>query len=227
MDNIFLRVERIGKKFNHTTVLNTVSFSLTKGESMVIQGPSGCGKTTLLRCLALVEEVDQGRIIFNGEIVSKPGFIKRGYGRNRLEIGMVFQQLYLWHHLTVLENVSLPLWLRNGKNKRLADEVAKEQLALLGIENKANDYPNQLSGGQRQRVALARALVHSPQLLLLDEITANLDPETARKVIGIVEKITATGTSVILVTHSHLSLASWSYVLFFDGTAWKMSGKKA
>ncbi|NJM71220.1 MAG: amino acid ABC transporter ATP-binding protein [Scytonema sp. RU_4_4] len=222
MENLFLCVNRIGKKINHTTVLNTVSFSLKKGESMVIQGPSGCGKTTLLRCIALLEEIDQGRIIFNGETVSKPGFLKRASGKNHLEIGMVFQQLYLWSHMTVLQNVSLPLWLRNGKNKKLADEAAKEQLALLGIENKANDYPNQLSGGQRQRAALARALVHSPQLLLLDEITANLDPQTARKVIGIVEKIIATGTSVLLVTHSNLRLASWSYVLLFDGTTWKM-----
>ncbi len=222
MKNLFLFVDQIGKKFSHTTVLNSVSFSLERGESMVIQGPSGCGKTTLLRCIALVEEIDQGQIIFNGEIVSRSGFRKRTSDKNCLEIGMVFQQLYLWSHMTVIQNVSLPLWLRNGKNKKLADEVAKEQLALLGIEKKADDYPNQLSGGQRQRVALARALVHSPQLLLLDEITANLDTETAHKVIGIVEKIIATGVSVILVTHSQLNLASWSYVLFFDGTTWKM-----
>nr|WP_279239757.1 ATP-binding cassette domain-containing protein [Scytonema sp. UIC 10036] len=132
---------------------------------------------------------------------------------------MVFQQLYLWSHMTILENVSLPLWLRNGKNKKIADEVAKEKLALLGIKHKANDYPNQLSGGQRQRAALARALVHSPQLLLLDEITANLDSETADKVIAIVEEISK-NTSVILITHSNLYLANWSFLLF-NGIEWK------
>ncbi|WP_347566279.1 ATP-binding cassette domain-containing protein [Scytonema sp. UIC 10036] len=134
-------------------------------------------------------------------------------------MGMVFQQLYLWSHMTILENVSLPLWLRNGKNKKIADEVAKEKLALLGIKHKANDYPNQLSGGQRQRAALARALVHSPQLLLLDEITANLDSETADKVIAIVEEISK-NTSVILITHSNLYLANWSFLLF-NGIEWK------
>ncbi len=220
MENSFLNVKDIGKEFNRTQVLSHVSFSLEKGESMVIQGPSGCGKTTLLRCIALLEEVNQGKIVFNGETVSKPGFVKRNFGKHRLEIGMVFQQLYLWSHMTILENVSLPLWLRNGKRKKIADKVAKEKLALLGIEHKANDYPNQLSGGQRQRAALARALVHSPQLLLLDEITANLDSETADKVIAIVEEISK-NTSVILITHSHLSLANWSYVLFFDGIQWK------
>jgi len=120
----------------------------------------------------------------------------------------------------VLENVALPLWLRNGKNQKLADEVAQNQLAQLEIEDKVKEYPNQLSGGQRQRVALARALVHSPQLLLLDEITANLDPETAYKVVGIVERIIEAGTSVIWVTHSELPSQIWSYILDFDGGIW-------
>jgi ABC-type polar amino acid transport system ATPase subunit len=120
----------------------------------------------------------------------------------------------------VLENVALPLWLRNGKNQKLADEVAHNQLAQLEIEDKVKEYPNQLSGGQRQRVALARALVHSPQLLLLDEITANLDPETAYKVVRIVERIIEAGTSVIWVTHSELPSQIWSYILDFDGGIW-------
>ncbi|WP_315790969.1 ATP-binding cassette domain-containing protein [Fischerella sp. JS2] len=219
MFSLFLSIENLEKRFNHTVILDEVNFSLERGESLIIQGKSGCGKTTLLRCIALLEEIDRGRIIFDEKVVSKPGYVDRS--TNRLEISMVFQQLYLWSHMTVLENVSLPLWLRNGKNRRLADEVAKDQLAQLGIDNKAYDYPNQLSGGQRQRVALARALVHSPQLLLLDEITANLDPETAHKVIGIIENIIASGTSVILVTHSIFTSTIWSYALRFDGNAWR------
>jgi ABC-type polar amino acid transport system ATPase subunit len=218
MKNLFLSIEHLDKRFNRATILGNVSFSLEKGESMLIQGKSGCGKTTLLRCIALLEEIDRGRIIFNGKIVSKPGHVDRK--NSRLEIGMVFQQLYLWSHMTVLENVSRPLWLRNGKSKKLADDFAKHRLAQLGIEDKANDYPNQLSGGQRQRAALARALVHSPQLLLLDEITANLDPETAYKVVGIVEKIIEAGTSVIWVTHSELPSTIWSYTLYFNGGIW-------
>jgi ABC-type polar amino acid transport system ATPase subunit len=218
MQSSFLTVENLGKRFNHLNILENVNFSLEKGESMLIQGKSGCGKTTLLRCIALLEVIDRGEIIFNDRIVSKPGSVDRT--NSRLEIGMVFQQLYLWSHMTVLENVALPLWLRNGKRKRLADEFAKHQLAKLGIEDKANEYPTQLSGGQRQRAAFARALVHSPQLLLLDEITANLDPETAYKVVGIVEKIIESGTAVIWVTHSELPSTIWSYILRFDGRSW-------
>lgn len=218
MTSLFLSIENLGKKFNHTDILKNVNFSLEKGESMLIQGKSGCGKTTLLRCLALLETINQGRIIFNGKVVSQPGYIDRT--ESRLEIGMVFQQLYLWSHMTVLENVALPLRLRNGKSKKLVDEFAKHQLAQLGIEDKANEYPNQLSGGQRQRAALVRAIVHSPQLLLLDEITANLDPETALKVVKIVEKIIEAGTSVIWVTHSELPSNIWSYVLRFDHSNW-------
>jgi polar amino acid transport system ATP-binding protein len=220
MTSEFLTVEYLGKTLNRKPILDNVSFTLAKGESLLITGESGCGKTTLLRCLALLEEIDHGRITFNGETVSKKSQLKRASGADRLEIGMVFQQLYLWSHLTVLENVALPLWLRNGKDKTQSQTAAKKQLASLGLETKADDYPSQLSGGQRQRVALARALVHSPQILLLDEITANLDPETADRVLEIVGKIAASGTSIIMVTHSTPRSVFWSKLLSFDGKTW-------
>lgn len=223
MPQELLIVENLGKKLNHTNVLTNVSFTLAKGQSMVIRGESGCGKTTLLRCLALLEPIDQGRIVFNGETVSKRSETKRAFGADRLEIGMVFQQLYLWAHMTVLENVALPLYLQNGKNQKLAHAAAKSQLANLGIDHKAHDYPSQLSGGQRQRVALARALVHSPQILLLDEITASLDPETADKVMEIIEKIAVSGTSIILITHAQFKPAFASQLLHFDGSAWQVA----
>jgi ABC-type polar amino acid transport system ATPase subunit len=218
MQSPLLTVENLGKRFNHKPILENVNFSLDPGESLLIQGKSGCGKTTLLRCIALLESINQGQIIFNDRTVSKPGKLDRA--ENRLEIGMVFQQLYLWSHMTVLDNVSLPLSLRNGNRKKLADELAKQQLAHLGIEDKANDYPSQLSGGQRQRVAFARALVHSPKLLLLDEITANLDPETANTVITLVEKIIESGTSVIWVTHTDLPSKMWSSILRYEHNTW-------
>ena len=217
IDNL-LRIEDLTKKYQQSNVFHDVSFSLKQGENLVIQGTSGCGKTTLLRCIALLEEIDQGRIIFEGKIISSPGKLPSSINRKQIEIGMVFQQLYLWSHMTVLENVSLPLWLQNGKNKSLANEAARKQLAELGIEEKAYNYPNQLSGGQKQRVALARALVHSPKLLLLDEITANLDPDTAQKVLEAVERIAISGTSVILVTHSANISDFWRRVLRFDGS---------
>jgi ABC-type polar amino acid transport system ATPase subunit len=224
MTQDLLIVENLGKKLNHTNVLTNVSFTLQTGQSMVIRGESGCGKTTLLRCLALLEPIDQGRIIFNGQTVSKRSQTKRAFGTDRLEIGMVFQQLYLWSHMTVLQNVALPLYLQNGKNKKLADDTAKTQLANLGIDHKAQDYPSQLSGGQRQRVALARALVHSPKILLLDEITASLDPETADKVMEIIEKIAASGTSIVLITHTQIHPTFASQVLSFNGTEWIVNG---
>ena len=218
MHSSFLSIENLGKRFNRANILENVSFSLEKGESLLIRGKSGCGKTTLLRCIALLEPIDCGQIVLNGNIVSKPGYLDRAH--RRLEIGMVFQQLYLWSHMTVLDNVALPLWLRNNRHKKQAEEIAKHQLAQLGIEDKANEYPHQLSGGQRQRAALARALVHSPQLLLLDEITANLDPETVVRVVEIVEKIIEAGTSAIWVTHSELPSTIWSYILRYDNNTW-------
>jgi len=222
MTNRFLCINNLEKKFKRSIVLSNISFEIARGESLVIQGESGCGKTSLLRCIALMDGIDDGQIIFDGEVVSKQGYTKRFSSSNELAIGMVFQQLYLWQHMSILENVALPLWLRNGKNRKLAEEAAKEQLSQLGIAEKFNEYPNQLSGGQRQRAALARALVHSPKLLLLDEITANLDSENALKVMGIIEKIIAKGTSVIQVTHSNLFSRIWSHTLLFDGITWKL-----
>jgi polar amino acid transport system ATP-binding protein len=214
MTTPLLQVEIIQKKIGRQTILEDVSFTLNSGESLLIQGKSGCGKTTLLRCIALLEEIDRGQIIFDGKVVSTSKKIDPSFDRS--SIGMVFQQLYLWPHLTVLENVALPLWLRNQGNRKVANKLAIEKLAQLGIDDKIDRYPQQLSGGQKQRVALARALVHSPKLLLLDEITANLDPETAQTVLNLVEEIIITGTSVILISHSSIESPVWSYKLDFN-----------
>jgi polar amino acid transport system ATP-binding protein len=203
----------IQKKIGQQKIFTDINFSLNHGESMLIQGKSGCGKTTLLRCIALLEEIDQGQIIFNNHIVSAHKKLDKSFDRS--QIGMVFQQLYLWPHLTVLENVALPLWLRKKGSKIVANSQATEKLTQLGIADKVDRYPHQLSGGQRQRVALARALVHSPPLLLLDEITANLDPETADVVMGLIEEIIIGGTAVIMVSHRSIESSIWSHHLNF------------
>ncbi len=205
----------VQKKIGQQDIFTDISFTLDRGESMLIQGKSGCGKTTLLRCIALLEEIDQGQIIFNGQVVSSKKSLATGF--DRTQIGMVFQQLYLWPHLTVLENIALPLWLREKGSKIVANSHAVAKLDQLGIADKVDRYPHQLSGGQRQRVALARALVHSPQLLLLDEITANLDPETADVVMGLIKEIIVGGTSVVMVSHRSIESSIWSYSLNFDG----------
>jgi polar amino acid transport system ATP-binding protein len=218
MQNLFLSVEKLSKRVNNVNILEDVNFSLGKGESMLVRGESGCGKTTLLRCIAMLETINKGHIIFDGKIISRPDSI---YPRDsQIEIGMVFQQLFLWPHMTIIENVALPLRLRSGKGRKIVNEIAKHQLEQLGIGDKLYEYPSQLSGGQRQRAAFARALVHSPQLLLLDEVTANLDPETAYKVVEIIENVIQSGTAVMWVTHSDVSFTAWSHVLNYDGFTW-------
>lgn len=169
---------------------------------MLIQGPSGCGKTTLLRCIALLESIDKGTIEFEGQIILRSKQKPRPTRLVRLSISMVFQQLYLWNHMTVLENIALPLRLLKDLPESAIVEKAMGALDWLNIADKALDYPINLSGGQQQRVALARALVHSPKLLLLDEITANVDKATSVTVLKAVERIRESGTSTILVSHS-------------------------
>lgn len=221
MPDSLLRIEGLQKKLCNHSVLNELHLVLNHGESLIVQGKSGCGKTTLLRCIALLESIDHGQIIFNGNLVSDASGLANT--AHRPDIGMVFQQLYLWPHLTIRENVALPLRLRHKGSKKIADALATEKLAQLGIYEGVDRYPHQLSGGQRQRVALARALVHSPQLLLLDEITANLDPETAKTVLSIIEDIIITGTSVILVSHTAIESSIWSHSLNFNGKTWDQS----
>ena len=219
MAEVLLRLENIQKKIAGNTILDNVSLTLDRGESLLIRGKSGCGKTTLLRCIALLEQMDRGQILFDGKVVSEKGVLDRT--KHKPEIGMVFQQLYLWPHLTFLDNVSLPLHLSQGGHKKLADGLAIEKLEQLGVIGKETAYPHQLSGGQRQRVALARALVHSPSLLLLDEITANLDPETASVVLGIIEKIVLSGTTVVMISHLPVTSTVWMSELTAIDQQWQ------
>jgi polar amino acid transport system ATP-binding protein len=222
MAEVLLRLENIQKRIAGNTILDNISLKLDRGESLLIRGKSGCGKTTLLRCIALLEQIDRGQILFDGKVVSEKGVLDRT--KHKPEIGMVFQQLYLWPHLTVLDNVSLPLHLRQGGHKKLADGLAIEKLSQLGVIGKETAYPHQLSGGQRQRVALARALVHSPSLLLLDEITANLDPETASVVLELVEKIIISGTTVIMISHLPVTSPAWMYEL--NASNWELERRQ-
>ena len=197
-----MAVNRVTKLFGRNKVLSQVSFEVRAGSSVLIQGPSGCGKTTLLRCMALLEPIDSGYIEFDGVTILTPKKHPEPKASFRLAISMVFQHLHLWPHLTVLENVALPLSLARKLNDAHARRTALEALDFLRISEKANDYPLTLSGGQQQRVALARALVHRPRLLLLDEITANLDRDTSERVLEFVERILNQGTTVVIVSHA-------------------------
>ena len=171
---------------------------LRVGELLVVLGPSGCGKSTFLRCLNLLEEPTGGQIVFEGvDITSKETKIDQ----MRQKIGMVFQSYELFPHKTILENILLaPMKVQ----KRPRSDVEKEALELLervGLADRKDDYPRQLSGGQKQRVAIVRALCMHPEILLLDEITAALDPEMVREVLDVVLSLAKAGSTMVIVTH--------------------------
>ena len=217
-----MRLDRVAKLYGSNKVFEELSVSIPNGASVLIQGPSGCGKTTLLRCMALLEPINKGYIEFEGHKVLSPDISPHPEHDVRLGIGMVFQHLYLWPHLTVIENVALPLRLAFRKSKGVAVEEARQVLELLHIAEKENEYPINLSGGQQQRVALARALVHSPKLLLLDEITANLDDATSKRVLEAVESIWKRGTTIVLASHAVQIPHSLKKVVFrYEAGKWR------
>ena len=193
-----LRTEKLDKYYDKLHVLKNVSFSVERGETLIILGPSGSGKSTLLRCLNYLEPVQKGEIWIDG--------IRLDHHRTnirtvRAEVGIVFQSFNLFPHLTVIKNVMLaPVVVR----KRPEGEVRKEALAMLakvGLQDKVDAYPSQLSGGQQQRVAIARALAMQPKLMLFDEVTSALDPELVREVLDVMKQLARDGMTMIVVTH--------------------------
>lgn len=197
MDEI-LRVENISKRYEDITVFKNLNLSVKKGEVVVIVGPSGCGKSTFLRCLNGLEDIQDGQITLDGQVVDASS---GNIGKIREKAGMVFQSYDLFPHLTVLQNLMLaPLKVKKSNKK----EVEKEALALLdkvGLLLKKDSFPRQLSGGQKQRVAIVRALIMHPEVLLLDEITAALDPEMVREVLDVVLSLAKEGRTMVIVTH--------------------------
>ncbi len=180
------------------TALDGVSFDVARGEVIVIVGPSGCGKSTLLRTLNGLESIQGGTIAFNGESVPSN---QLPWNLLRQRVGMVFQSYELFPHLNVLENLLL------GPSKVLREDRsdsarrAGELLKRVGLLSKAESFPRQLSGGQKQRVAIVRALMMRPEVLLLDEVTASLDPEMVREVLDVVSELAHDGMTMVIVTH--------------------------
>lgn len=178
--------------------LRGVSLDVADGEVVVIIGPSGCGKSTLLRTINGLEPVNSGQILFDGDDLAAPGVSWPGVRRR---IGMVFQSYELFPHLTVMGNLTLAPGLVAGESRADAAERALKLLERVGLADRADDYPRQLSGGQRQRVAIVRALMMDPEILLLDEVTASLDPEMVREVLDVVLELARSGMTMLIVTH--------------------------
>jgi len=209
-----LQVKNIRKTYDAKNyVLDDIDFTISKGEVVVILGPSGCGKSTFLRCLNRLEEINAGQLILKGEDITYSGNLSQ----IRQNIGMVFQNYELFPNLTVLENILLAPTVVLKEKKAQATQQALQLLNRVGLEEKAQAYPRQLSGGQKQRVAIVRALIMRPEILLLDEITAALDPEMVREVLQVVLELASEHKTMVIVTHEMaFAQAVANRILFLD-----------
>ncbi len=196
-----LAVEQLSQTYRSgdrsLTVLDNVSFAIAPGESLAIIGPSGSGKTTLLGLCAGLDRAGEGKVILCDATLNDLDEDARAAVRNQY-VGFIFQNFQLIPTLTALENVMIPAVLNGKKN---AQQKAKELLAKVGLGDRMDHYPTQLSGGEQQRVSIARAFVNRPLILLADEPTGNLDPQTAIGIMRLLDRINKTGTTVVMATH--------------------------
>lgn len=213
---VFLRLEGINKWFRRGNapalhVLRDINLSLQPGEVLVLVGASGAGKSTLLRCINMLTPPDTGRLLFLGKdwLLPPPSrfgiFAQIQYEWSlrqlRSQIGMVFQHFNLFPHMTAWRNVAIGLVRVQGMNWNEAEELARAELARVGLAERCDHYPSQLSGGEKQRVAIARALAMGPKLMLFDEVTSALDPELTAGVLSEMRKLALAGMTMIVVTH--------------------------
>ncbi|HZP74467.1 MAG TPA: amino acid ABC transporter ATP-binding protein [Gaiellaceae bacterium] len=194
----FVSVTNVSKSFGDNLVLRNVDLSVGEHNVVCLIGASGSGKSTLLRCLNLLERVDEGEIVVDGQTITN-GHVD--VNALRRKIGIVFQAYNLFPHMTVLDNVTLAPAKVRGLARAEARAQARELLKRIGLEDKANEFPDRLSGGQQQRVAIARALAMSPRLMLLDEVTSALDPQLVAEVLQLVRGLAETGMTMIIATH--------------------------
>ena len=193
-----LRIDGVVKRFGDNLVLDHVSFDVHKHEVVARLGPSGSGKSTLMKCINLLERVDDGQIWLGDTDITDP---RINQDKSRARIGVVFQQFNLFPHMTVLNNVTLAVRKVHKWDRARAEEKAMGLLKRIGMEQKAREYPDRLSGGQQQRVAIARALMTDPELLLLDEITSALDPLLVGEVLEMVSELKDQGATILMATH--------------------------
>ncbi|WP_273852484.1 amino acid ABC transporter ATP-binding protein [Guptibacillus spartinae] len=210
-----IQVKDLKKSFGDLEVLKSINTDVKEKEVVCVVGPSGSGKSTFLRCLNKLEEITGGSVIVNGHNIADP---KTNINKVRQDVGMVFQHFNLFPHKTVLENVTLAPIKVKGENKQNSTKKAKELLAKVGLEDKANNYPGELSGGQKQRVAIARALAMEPSVMLFDEPTSALDPEMIGEVLEVMKDLAKEGMTMVVVTHEMgFAREVGDRVIFMDG----------
>jgi polar amino acid transport system ATP-binding protein len=193
-----LRIEGLRKSFGALEVLRGIDLVVAEHEVVCLIGSSGSGKSTLLRCINLLEPIDAGRIVVEGEEITAEGV---HLDRIRRHIGIVFQAFNLFPHMTVLENVSLAPRKALKLSRAQAEAEATELLARFGLADKRDEIPDRLSGGQQQRVAIVRALAMKPDILLLDEVTSALDPELVAEVLNVIRELAVSGMTMLIATH--------------------------
>ncbi len=193
-----ISVKGLKKDFGETKVLKGVTVEINKGDVICVIGPSGSGKSTFLRCLNLLEKPTGGEIIFEGDNLTDK---KVDINLHRQKMGMVFQQFNLFPHMTILDNLTCAPIMLKKIDKATAEKKALELLSRVGLDDRADSYPNQLSGGQKQRVAIVRALCMEPDVMLFDEPTSALDPEMVGEVLDVMKELANDGMTMVVVTH--------------------------
>ena len=208
-------VKNLSKSFGDHLVLDDISEHIYPGDKVVIIGPSGSGKSTFLRSLNLLEEPSAGTIVFDGVEITSP---KTDIDKVRRQMGMVFQHVNLFPNMTIKKNITLAPVRTGLMSQAEADEKAMQLLRRVGLEEKADAYPNQLSGGQKQRIAIVRALAMNPKVMLFDEPTSALDPEMVGEVLAVMKELAADGMTMVVVTHEMgFAREVGNRILFMDG----------
>lgn len=197
--DLMVHLQGVGKHYGKIVALEKIDLKIKRGEFVSLVGPSGAGKSTLIRLLIAEERPSVGRILVAGRDITLLRSNELPFYRRK--VGVVFQDYKLLMQKTVAENVAFALEVADVSPQEISRRVPK-MLELVGMSARANNFPTELSGGERQRVAIARSMVHSPKMLIADEPTGNLDPTNAGDIIGLLERINASGTLVVLATHN-------------------------